>query len=436
MHVIHPHAAGIDLGADAIFIAVEAQPVCEFATFTEALHQARDYLVAHRIKTVAMEATGIYWIPLFDLLEAAALEVCLVNGAHVKNVPGRKSDVLDCQWLQQLHSYGLLRPSFVPPDQIRQLRTYLRLRDDHIGLGAMHIQHMQKALELMNIKLHRVISQIHGVSGLRVIEAILAGERDAERLAGLCDAQILKRKRTQVVASLRGNFAAEHLFALKQALTGWRFYQDQIRDCDVEIEVLLEAMTADLPEGMQPPKPIRHHKPQVKELHTKLMTLTQGRDAAQLPGMTDLTLLKLIAEVGLDMSRWPSAKHFTSWLGLSPGIHQSGKRRRRRKRRVKNRAGQIFRESAQSLARSKHVALGGFYRRVKAHRGSGVAIKAVARKLAVLFYNLLRYGIDYVEEGLQAYERRHKREMIRSLQRRAKALGLQVVTPNTEPMVH
>ena len=438
MRVIHPRAAGIDIGADSIFIAVEDQPVVSFETFTDALHQARDYLLAQHIETVAMEATGIYWLPLYEMLEAASIEVFLVNGAHVKNVPGRKSDVLDCQWIQQLHSCGLLRKSFIPEATIRQLRTYLRLRDDHIELGAMHIQHMHKALELMNLKLHRVISQIQGKSGLRIVEAILAGARDAEVLVGLCDGQILKHKRTEVIRSLQGSYQAEHLFALEQALAAWRFYQQQIQQCDQKIEVLLEEMTAALeePEEIQPPKPIRHNKPQIADLHTKLMKITGGRDASQLPGLTDLTLLKLIAEVGTDMSRWPTAKHFVSWLGLSPGVHQSGKRRRRRRSRRKSRAGQIFRESAQSLGGSKYLALGGFYRRLRAKRGPAIAIVATARKLAIMFYNVLRYGMAYVEEGLHRYEQRYKQQMIRNVQRRAKALGLQVVVSNAEPEVH
>lgn len=438
MRVIHPSAAGIDIGADLIFIAAEDQAVVSFETFTDALHQARDYLLAHHIETVAMEATGIYWLPLYEILEAAGMEVFLVNGAHVKNVPGRKSDVLDCQWLQQLHSCGLLRKSFIPEAQIRQLRTYLRLRDDHIELGAMHIQHMHKALELMNIKLHRVISQIQGKSGLRIVEAILAGERDAEVLAGLCDGQILKHKRTEVIRSLAGTYQAEHLFALEQALAAWRFYQDQIQQCDAKIEALLEEMTAamEAPEQIQPPKPIRHTKPDIADLHTKLMKLTGGRDASQLPGLTDLTLMKLISEVGTDMSRWPSAKHFVSWLGLSPGVHQSGKRRRRRRSRRRSRAGQIFRESAQSVGGSKYLALGGFYRRLRAKRGPAIAIVATARKLAIMFYNVLRYGMAYVEEGLHRYEQRYKQQMIRNLRRRAKALGLQLVVPNVELEVH
>lgn len=438
MRVIHPHAAGIDIGADKFFVSIEGQQVASFETFTDALQQGLDHLLLHGVKTVAMEATGIYWWPLYELIEAAGIEIFLVNGAHVKNVPGRKSDVLDCQWLQQLHSAGLLRSSFIPDASIRQLRTYLRLRDDHIELGAMHIQHMQKAFEAMNIKVHRVISQIQGASGMRIIEAILAGERDAQVLAQLCERGILDRKRNEVVRSLTGNFQAEHLFALEQALAGWRFYQGQIRQCDQQIEALLETMTQEMdePEQGAPPKPMRHHKPEIADLHTKLLKLTGGRDASQLPGLTDLTLMKLISEVGTDMSRWPTTKHFVSWLGLSPSIHQSGKRRRRRRSRSKTRAGQIFRESAQSLAGSKYLALGGFCRRLRARRGPAVAIVATARKLAIMFYNVLRHGMHYVEEGLSRYEERYRQQSIQNLKRRAKELGLQILTPNPELVVH
>lgn len=221
-------------------------------------------------------------------------------------------------------------------------------------------------------------------------------------------------------------------------MAAWRFYQQQIQQCDQKIEALLEEMTAALeePDEIHAPKPIRHNKPQIADLHTKLMKLTGGRDASQLPGLTDLTLMKLISEVGTDLSRWPSAKHFVSWLGLSPGVHQSGKRRRRRRSRHKSRAGQIFRESAQSLGGSKYLALGGFYRRLRAKRGPAIAIVATARKLAIMFYNVLRYGMAYVEEGLHRYEQRYRKQMIRNLQRRAKALGLQVVVPNAELEVH
>lgn len=427
---INPHAAGIDIGSEKLFLSIGPGHVACYDSFTASLCKMRDEMLAAGVTTVAMEATGVLWVPLYEILEEAGIAVCLVNGAHVKNVPGRKSDVLDCQWLQQLHSCGLLRPSFIPEDALRQLRAYVRLRDEHIASGARCVQHMQKALELMNIKLHEVISQIQGTSGLRIIEAIVAGQHDPEELAALCGPQILRQKRARVIESLQGHYRGEHVFALEQALDCWQFYREKIRQCDQQIAQVLEELTDALapPPSLKAPKPIRHHTPEVEDLHLKLMKLTDGRDPAQLCGMTDLTLLKLISEVGTDMSRWPSEKHFTSWLGLAPGSHQSGKRRRRKGKRVKCRAGQIFRESAQSIARSKHLALGGFYRRLKAKRGPGIAMKATARKLAVLFYQLMKHGWDYVEEGLAAYEVRQREQQLRWLKKRAHALGFAVVT--------
>lgn len=426
---INPHAAGIDIGSEKIFLSTGPGHVTCYDSFTASLCKMRDEMLEAGVTTVAMEATGVLWVPLYEILEEAGIEVCLVNGAHVKNVPGRKSDVLDCQWLQQLHSCGLLRPSFIPEETLRQLRAYVRLRDEHIAAGARCVQHMHKALELMNIKLHEVISQIQGKSGLRIIRAIVEGQRDPEELAALCEAQILRRKRPRVIKSLEGPYRREHVFALGQALDCWQFYQDKLGQCDHQIEQLLKALTDDLepPAVLHAPKAIRHHKPAVEDLHLKLMKLTGGRDPAQLCGMTDLTLLKLVSEVGTDMSRWPTEKHFTSWLGLAPGSHQSGKRRRRKGKRVKCRAGQIFRESARSIAGSKRLALGGFYRRLKAKRGPAIAMKATARKLAVLFYRLMKHGWDYVEEGLAAYEARQREQQVRWLKRRAHSLGFAVV---------
>jgi hypothetical protein len=302
-----------------------------------------------------MEATGVYWLALFEVLEAAGIEVCVVNGAHVKHVPGRKSDVQDCQWLQQLHAHGLLRKSFVPPAAIRALRSYTRLRDDHIRTGAMYVQLMQKALDQLNVKLHTVISQIQGTSGLAVIRAILAGEREPAKLAALCDERILKTKRQAVERSLKGLWKAEHLFALQQALGGWEFCQAQVAECDQAITVQLAALTKDLPKAPPPETPVnksgRHHVPAVAGLHHSLLSLSGGCDAVQLPGFTPANWLKLLSEVGTDLARWPNEKAFTSWLGLAPGKHQSGKSQRRARRRPRTHAGQIFRLAAQSIAR-------------------------------------------------------------------------------------
>jgi hypothetical protein len=284
-----------------------------------------------------------------------------------------------------------------------------------------------------------VISQIQGVSGLRVIEAILAGERDAVKLAALCEAQILKRKRDEVVASLEGNWEPHHLFALRHGLEGYRFYRQQMVDCDAEIERLLQRLLAEkdtsAPEAVKPPahalkscKIVRHNAPVIDNLHGQLVDLCDGRDATALPGISPLGFLKLIGELGTDLSAWPSEKHFTAWLGLAPGRNDSGKRRRRVKRR-KTVAGQIFREGALSLTRSKHLALGAFYRRVKGRKGAAVALTALARKLAELYYRAMTKGLDYVEQGVQQYELAYRQQAVRRVEKLARQLGLTVV-PN------
>ena len=425
---INPYAGGIDVGSEKIFVSVPDQPVKNFDTYTASLIKCSRYLKENKVETVAMEATGVYWIPIYEILEAAGIEVCLVNGSHVKNVPGRKSDVQDCQWLHELHSYGLLRSSFIPEEGIRCLRSYVRLRDDHIQMAASHVLHMQKAMDLMNIKLHNVISQVTGKSGLRIINAILNGVRDAEKLVELCDTQILNKKKEQVILSLQGNYKQEHLFALKQALNCWDFYNQQILDCDHQIEEVLNKMTENkqTPLNIKAPKLIRHHKPEVNNLHLKLMKLTDGKDASQIAGFTDLSLLQIISEVGLDVSKWLTSKHFTSWLGLSPGMHQSGKRRKKRSSKAKPKAGQIFRLAAQSVGKSKHLALGGFHRRIKSRHGAKIATKATARKIAVLYYNTMKHGIEYVEEGLKMYDEKYRERQIKYITKKAQELGLEL----------
>jgi transposase len=430
---LNTHAAGIDAGSTHFFVAVPEGTVTSFESFTADLYRLRDHLKAHAVTTVAMEATGVYWLALHEVLEAAGIDVCVVNGAHAKNVPGRKSDVQDCQWLQQLHAHGLLRKSFVPSAQIRALRSYTRLRDDHIRTGAMYVHHMQKALDQLNVKLHTVISQIQGVSGLAVVRAILQGQRDAAQLARLCDERILNKKRAQVERSLQGVWKDEHLFALKQALDGWEFCQAQVAQCDAALTTQLAALTRDLPPPPHaPPGPkkknhSRHHVPQVPQLHASLLTLSGGCDAAQLPGFTPSNWLKLLSEVGTDLSRWPNEKAFCAWLCLSPGKNQSGKSKRRARRRGKTTAGQIFRLAAHSIAKSKYQALGGFYRRLKARTSAAVANVATARKLAVLFYYAMTEGIAYVERGLDAYEASYRKHQERFLHKRAAELGFSLV---------
>lgn len=431
LQTINPHAAAIDVGSEQLYVAVVNQPVQVFDTFTESLQALRDSLLGAGVTTVAMEATGVYWLPVYEILEAAGLEVCVVNGAHVKSLPGRKSDMQDCQWLAELHSHGLLRSGFVPPQTIRRLRDYRRLRQDHIRMGSAHVQHMQKALDRMNLKVHEVLSDLTGASGLRLVRAILSGGRSRQLLLKMCDGQILRRKRAAMLKALEGNWQPEHLFALRQAYEGWEFYQAQIAACDREIAGVLQQMAAATPPppapgGDRPAKRLHHHAPEIADLHGLLRRITGGHDLDALPALTDYSALQLLSEVGTDMSRWPTAKHFTAWLGLAPSSRRSGKRCRREKR-FRNAAGQIFCVAARSLARSNHLALGGFYRRLRAMHGGQVANIATARKLAVLFYNTLRYGLAYVEQGLQQYEQAYRQQCLRRLQRNARQFGLTLV---------
>lgn len=431
---IQPGFAALDLGATKLFAATADTPVKTFGTFTSELRTLNAWLKQHQVRSVAMEATGVYWIPVHDLLQAEGFKVTLFHGAHARNLPGRKSDVSDCQWHAMLHSHGLLRPCFIPPEPIRKLRSFYRLREDHLSMAGAHIAHMQRALDLMNVRLHHVLSQLHGVSGLRVLDAILAGERDPAVLSLLCEAQVLNKKKAEVLASLEGDWQEHHLFALRQALEAYRFYQGQIAACDGQIETLLRALTAQLP--VQAPRPgqkvkiVRHNTPAIGNLHGQLLTLAGGRDATLIPGLSPLGWMKLTGEVGTDLSAWGNENHFAAWAGLAPQRHQSG-RRRRRLPRPKPVVGQIFREAVLSIAKSKHLALGGFYRRIKGRRGAAVAVVATARKLAVLFYRAMTRGLEYVERGLAEYEAAYRKQSERHLRKMAARLGFTLQPKNT-----
>ena len=438
MEVIHPGAAGIDVGSERLYVAVAGGPVRVFETFTTALYALRDHLLAAQVRTVAMEATGVYWLPVYEVLEAAGIEVYVVNGAHVKSLPGRKSDMADCQWLATLHGYGLLKSGFVPAQWIRRLRDYQRLRHDHVQMASTHILHMQKALDRMNLKLHLVLSDLMGRSGQRLVRAILEGERDAERLLACCDAQILRTKRERMRQALQGHWKREHVFALRQAWQGWEFYQQQMAACDREIEAILQEIAALTPPADPSPttaeasKRIYHNAPQITDLKRLLVRMTGGHDLAVLPTFTDYSILQLLAETGTDMRPWPTRKHFTAWLGLAPSSRQSGKRRRR-ERRFRNRAGRLFCVMARSLARSNKIALGGFYRRLRATRGAAVANVATARKLALLFYDTLTQGLAFVEQGVEAYERHYREQSLRRLRAAARRFGMTLVPGANAP---
>lgn len=374
-------------------------------------------------------------MPLYSVLEEAGFAVFMVNGRQTRNLPGRKTDMKDCQWGATLHAHGLLRAGFVPPAQIRRLQDYIRLRGGHIKSAASHVQHMQKALERMNIKLHDVISSLSGVSGLAVVRAILSGERDPHRLLMLCDTQIQRHKAERVKEALRGTWADEHLFALKQALQSWEHYQGQITECDRQIEQLLrEGSGHDVPSG-QPARKSRKggvNAPVIPGLRDILTQLCGGQDLTRLPAHTEYSVLQIVSEVGTDLQQWATEKHFTAWMGLAPGSHQSGKRKGSVKRN-RNRAGRLFCVIARSLARSKDIALGGFYRRMAARRGGLVANIALARKLVALFWRVMVKGMEYVEQGLAHYEAQVLETKQRALRRLAAQLGQKLVPVPSMP---
>ena len=430
-------AGGIDIGSSNIFIGLESKAVKSFETFTESFWSARDYLLENDVKTVAMEATGVYWFILYEILDAAGIDVWLVDGRQTKQVPGRKTDVKDCQWIQQLHSYGLLDRCFVPGDEVKQIRTYQRLRDDHIRSASMHINHMQKALVTMNIRLKEQLSQLHGASSLAMIKAILDGERDAKKLLSLCHSSIIKNKSEQVLKALNGHYTEAGLFALEQAYQGYMFYQEQIKACDKKLQDAMERLNNFHQDdqaqkeikSVKKRKEIRHNKPKINHLGGHLMKIFAGNDATQIAGITDYTWLQLYSETGSDLTRWPTENHFTSWLGLAPGQHQSGKKKRNQSRKHRPAAGQIFRRIAQGLLESKKIALGDFGRRLRAKKGPGIAIKATARKLAVLYWRLMVKGTTYVEKGIEAYRERMQLNRERWVRKAALELGYSLTLP-------
>lgn len=423
---INYNVSGIDLGSEEMFIAVIGEDVRKFSTFTRGLEEAAEYLESENIEKIVMEATGVYWIPVYEYLESKGFNVSLVNGAHAKNVPGRKTDVLDSEWLRELHTYGLLRASFIPDEKIRELRYYVRLRDDNIAMGATHINIVQKNLDMMNIKLHKVIDSIMSKSGLLIVQAILDGERNPERLWDLCKEFINSKKKEDVIHSLKGNYRTEYLFGIKQALDMWEHYQALQAQCDTEIEKLLNQMTLDKedPQNRGTVKPIKkRNKPVIEDFHLLMTKLTLGKDTTTIAGINDYSALKIIAEIGTDLDKFKNEKHFTSWLGLAPSAHQSAKKKRKKGRRHCNRAGMIFRQIAVNVGNGKHTALSSFYKRIRARAGKMIAIKATARKIAVYFYNLLTKGMEFVEEGIKRYEQRYSEQQEKYLQRKATEMG-------------
>jgi transposase len=440
--ITNPDAGGIDVGSQVHYVAVpegRAQTsVRSFGAYTAQLDELVQWLKDCGITTVAMESTGVYWIALFQKLEEAGLEVLLVDARQAKHVPGRKSDVQDCQWLQQLHSYGLLRAAFRPEDAICRLRTLQRHRKDSVEYAAMWIQHMQKALNEMNLHLHHVLRDISGYSGLAILDAILAGERDPRKLASLAHYRVQKSK-AQIEAALTGDYRPELLFVLSQSLQNYRQIQQQIAECDLRIEQQL-AKIADCANpnqdcaleqqvqdsaGCKPPK--RKSKDALESSLAAHLKRILGVDLTTIPGLDVLAILTLVSEIGVNMAKWRNAKAFVSWMGLSPNNKISGQRvLSSRTRKVVNRAATTLRLAAMVLGKT-NTPLGSFYRRKRAQFGAPKAMTATARKLGCLIYHLIKKGQGYQELDLHTYELKYQDQILNSLRKRAKDFGFDLV---------
>jgi transposase len=439
--IVQEYAAGIDIGSRFHVVAVppemSSESVQTFQAFTSDLHRMADWLIETGIKTVAMESTGVYWVPVFEILEERGLNVILVNAREARTVPGRKTDVNDAQWLQRLHACGLLRASFRPGREIAALRAYLRLRERHLDYAAAHIQHMQKALTFMNMQLQNVVSDITGATGMKIIRAIVAGERDPAKLAQLRDVRCHASIET-IEASLRGNDQPEHVFALTQALALYDFYQARIEECDIEIERALAALNKEksIPEEPLPKISRQTRQPNAVnfDVRASLYQLI-GADLTQIHGIGPYLALRLISECGIDLSRWPTAKHFTSWLRLSPGSKKSGgKILSAHTGKTTNRVTAHLRLAAVTVGRT-NTALGAFYRRLAARIGKSKAVTATARKIAVLFYNAVRYGMSYVDPGADRYEKEYRERVVKNLHRKAAEFGFTLQPTGREDCV-
>lgn len=427
--IVNQKAAGIDIGSRFHVIAVPpdlcAEPVQTFQTFTADLQRMASWLVSLGITTVAMESTGVYWVAAYEILDNVGIEVVVSNARESRAVPGRKSDVNDAQWLQRLHACGLLRPSFRPSGDIAAMRAYLRLRERHLDYAAAHIQHMQKALTFMNLQLHHVVTDITGATGMKIIRAIVAGERNPDVLAAMRDRNCKSSVET-IRASLVGNYQAEHVFALEQAIALYDFYQARVDECDARIQGVLTALAAANPMPQEPlPKP-RNKTKQQNALSFEVrdvMYQLAGVDLTQIHGIAPYLAVRLVSECGTDLSRWPTAKHFTSWLTLAPGCKISGgKVLSSHTRKTTNRVTALLRLAAVTAGKS-NTALGAFYRRLAARIGKAKAVTATARKIAVLFYNAMRFGMRYADPGADHYEQRYRERVVKQLHRRAAEFG-------------
>ena len=436
--IINPDAAGIDVHSDMRMVCVPADrdpnPVRQFGANTVDLHEIVAWLKWCRIKTVALESTGVYWIPLFELLESEGFEVSLVEPGQLSRCGARpKTDVLDVQWIQRLHSYGLLRASFRPPDSVLALRAYCRQRQMLVRTAAGHVEHMQKALEQMNIKLTEVVSSIIGQTGVLIIQAILEGQRDPEKLAQWRHPQC-HHSQEQIALALQGNWRVEHLFELRQAYELYQFHQRQITECDRQIEAELAQFpnrAGEKPHTVRPRKRGRKSN-DVRFEATGPLFRALGVDLTLIEGVDVSTALVILAEIGADVSRFPTEKHFASWLRLCPPQNESNKtNRRHRNRKGAGRVTIALRMAAQSVGRT-NTPVGLFYRRIRSRIGGLGAVKATAHKLACLIYRMLKYGQDYAVQSMEEYQAKMKANMLKALARKAAVLGYEL-SPRPTP---
>jgi transposase len=444
LEIVNRNVAGIDVGNESHFVAVppgrDAQPVQEFGSWMADLERMAEWLKACRIEKVVMQSTGVYWIALFDVLEARGFKICLANARHTKNLPGRKSDVQESQWLLKLHTYGLLRDSFRPPDEIRALRSLWRLRDRHVKEAARAVQHMQKSMITMNVQLSNAISDISGVTGPAIIRAILAGERDSGKLAKLRDWRV-KATEEEVARSLEGNWREDMLFELKQAVEAYDFYQKQIAACDQRLQELMAGLPTREVETAAPAieaaKPVRKKRAHGKQknaprfdLHAELERVC-GVDLTGIDGIDVMTAQTIVAELGTDFTRWKDEAHFASWLGLSPSRDVSGGKivRQGTLKKVKNRVATALRTAANTLLHSDSY-LGARFRSLQTRRGAPKAIKAMARYLACLIYRMFIRGQAWVDRGAREFENRRAQHELSALQRKAAAQGFKLVSIN------
>lgn len=429
--VLYPHAAGIDISSKEHYVAVNPESTSDhikaFGAFTEDLKAIALWLKKCKVDTVAMEATGIYWVSLFLVLEEEGFDVILVNAKHVKNVRGKKTDISDAEWIRQLHSCGLLSASFQPDAFTRKLRTYIRHRKNLIEMAATHIRMMHKALEQMNIKLQHVITDIIGRSGQDIIKSILSGERDPVKLASFCDGRIKASKKEFIIKSLEGVWKEEHIFELEQCFTLYHVYQEKIKQCDLQIEKHLRAKSG-IDKNLDEKPKLKYNKNNLNFDAKQILEKITGTDLSEVFGITDTNAIEIISEVGLDMRKWPTVKHFTSWLNLAPNNKISGgKLLSSRIPKKKNNAGQIFKMAAFAVQRSKNW-LAMFYQRIKVKRGTKKAVVATARKIAAIFYKMIKEKVKFNPIPIEKYMDGFKENQIKRLKRQAYNLGYQLIS--------